>query len=120
MAQVPQLPSHLKTVDEPEPMAPLPMAVPRASKAPSPAAMPTQARIEETPRLQSQRGLSREKLKEIADERTRCPELSLRAFAQRLYEKGIYHAKSLDGREVPANKGTISDYLKRAAEAGLL
>jgi hypothetical protein len=72
------------------------------------------------PRSPGPRGLPQETLEAIADEWTRCQGLSQRQFAQRLYDKGIYRAKSKDGREVPANHGTISDYLKRAAEAGLL
>jgi hypothetical protein len=64
-------------------------------------------------------GLPRAKLQEIADERTHCEGLSLREFAQRLYDKGIYQARSKDGSRVPANAGNIKKWLEQAQTAGL-
>jgi hypothetical protein len=64
-------------------------------------------------------GLPREKLQEIADERTRCEGLSLREFAQRLHDRGIYSTRAKDGSHVPANPGNVKKWLEQAREAGL-
>jgi hypothetical protein len=62
------------------------------------------------------RGLPRATLEAIADERTRYPELSLRAFAMRLYDTGLYRAKG----DKPADAGALARWLRQAAEEGLL
>ena len=64
--------------------------------------------------------LPRETLERIADERTHCEGLSLRAFAQRLYDKRIYATTAKDGRKVPVNQGTLTKWLEQARAAGLL
>jgi hypothetical protein len=114
----PMAPSHLATVDEAEPMAApaLPMAVPQAPEPDHPASMADVERTTETPSRRSQRGLPREKLEEIADEWTRCQGLSLREFAQRLYDKGIYRAKG----DKPAEAGWLSRLLAKAQVEGVL
>jgi hypothetical protein len=98
---------HLATVDEPEPMAAPapPMTVQQAPEVLSPETAP-----------RHQRGLPREKLQEIADERTTCQGLTIRAFAQRLYDKGIYRSKD----NKPAEAGWLLRQLKKAQDEGLL
>lgn len=61
--------------------------------------------------------LTPEELQAIADERTQCLGLTIRDFAQRLYDKGIYRAK--DG-DKPAEAGWLHRQLVKAREAGLL
>ena len=65
-------------------------------------------------------GLSAEKLQAIADERTQCEGLSLRDFAQRLHDRGIHSATTKDGSAVPVHPGTLSKWLDRAREQGIL
>jgi hypothetical protein len=65
-------------------------------------------------------GLPREKLQEIADERTQCEGLSLREFAQRLHDRGIYSSRAKDGSPVPANPGNLKKWLDQARHAGVL
>jgi predicted transcriptional regulator len=62
------------------------------------------------------RGLPLETLTAIADERTQCEGLSLRAFAMRLYDKGIYRAKG----DKPVDAGTLARWLTQARAQGLL
>jgi hypothetical protein len=64
-------------------------------------------------------GLPREKLQEIADERTHCEGLSYREFAQRLHERGIYSTKAKDGSKVPANPGNVKKWLEQARAVGM-
>jgi hypothetical protein len=115
----PMAPSHLATVDEPEPMA-APIAVPQAPEPDHSASMAVVERTTETPSRRSQRGLPREKLEEIADEWARCQGLSLREFAQRLHDRGIYSSRAKDGSKVPANPGNLDKWLERARAEGLL
>jgi hypothetical protein len=65
-------------------------------------------------------GISDETLQQIADERTQCEGLSLREFAQRLHDRGIYSATAKDGSKVPANPGNVSEWLKQARDQGML
>jgi hypothetical protein len=65
-------------------------------------------------------GIPDENLQQIADERTLCEGLSLGDFAQRLFDRGIYRSKSENGSEIPVNRGTITKWLKRAREQGML
>jgi hypothetical protein len=65
-------------------------------------------------------GLPPQTLQAIADERTRCEGLSLRDFAQRLHDKGIYSATAKDGTRGPANPGNVQRWLDQARRAGLL
>ena len=65
-------------------------------------------------------GIPDEKLQQIADEYTLCEGLSLSAFAQRLFDKGIYRSKAENGSEKPVNRGTITKWFKRAREQGML
>jgi hypothetical protein len=118
----PMAPSHLATVDEPEPMAAPapPMAILQAPEPEHLASMADVERANETPTHRSQRGLPREKLEEIADEWTRCQGLSLREFAQRLHDRGIYSSRAKDGSNVPANPGNLDKWLERARNEGML
>src|SRR6266567_4003364 len=68
---------------------------------------PVAATVPEQRRSPAKHGLSREKLQEIADERTLCEGLSYRAFAQRLHDRGIYSSTAEDGSRVPANSGNV-------------
>ena len=61
-------------------------------------------------------GLPRTTLEAIAEERTHCEGLSLRAFATRLYDKGIYRAKN----DKPVDAGTLARWLTQARAQGLL
>lgn len=61
-------------------------------------------------------GLPRTTLAAIAEERTHCEGLSLRAFATRLYDKGIYRAKN----DKPVDAGTLARWLTQARAQGLL
>ena len=65
-------------------------------------------------------GLPQEVLERIAEERTHCEGLSLREFAQRLHDKGIYSATASDGSRCPANRGNLQKWLRRAETQGLL
>jgi hypothetical protein len=65
-------------------------------------------------------GLPHEVLERIAEERTHCEGLSLRDFAQRLYDKGICCATAKDGSRHPVNRGNLQKWLRRAEEEGLL
>jgi hypothetical protein len=122
MALTPQPPSHLETVEEPEPMAPPrpPMAAPQGPEVPRPASASDEERIGETPRTQSQRGLPREKFLEIVDMAAQYDKLSRGELSQLLYDRGVYRAKAKDGREVPVNRGTLQKWLDQARDAGLL
>jgi hypothetical protein len=99
---------------EPAPKTAQPVAVPQASETPEPAVQTPRAK---TP---AKHALPREVLERIADERTHCEGLSLREFAQRLFDKDIYQAKAKDGSRVPANPGNVKKWLEQAREAGLL
>ena len=61
-------------------------------------------------------GLPRTTLEAIAEERTHCEGLSLRAFARRLYDKGIYRARN----DKPVDAGTLARWLTQARAQGLL
>jgi hypothetical protein len=61
-----------------------------------------------------------ETLQAIADERTRCEGLSLSAFAQRLYDRGIHRSRSPTGAERPVHPGTFKKWLDHARDQGLL
>jgi hypothetical protein len=60
--------------------------------------------------------VSQQTLETIADEYTLCQGLSLREFARRLYERGIYRARG----DKPAEAGWLKRQLDKAREAGLL
>jgi hypothetical protein len=97
----------------------IPLALEPAPKTAQPVSVP-QAAEPRTAKASAAHGLPRGKLQEIADERTHCEGLSLREFAQRLFEKGIYRAKGKDGSSVPVNQGTLGRWLEQARDAGLL
>ena len=65
-------------------------------------------------------GISHAQLQVIADERTLCEGLSMADFAQRLFDKGLYRARSRDGREVPVDHSRLRRWLAQARDAGLL
>ena len=103
---------------------PAPFTPPTTLGAGAPATRPSQsappvevARLVETPRTPpgAPRGLSHAILQAIADERAHCEGLTVREFAQRLYDKGIYRAK---GEKVPA-AGWVQRQLAKAREAGV-
>jgi len=94
---------------EPAPTTAPPVDVPQAAETPAPRA-----------KRPASHALPRETLQQIADERTLCEGLSLREFAQRLFDKGIYQAKAKDGSRVPANPGNVKKWLEQARAAGVL
>jgi len=81
---------------------------------------PGAARPEQRPRPPARHGLPRETREAIADARTLCEGLSYQEFAIRLHERGIYSATAKDGSKVPANRGTVKQWLDQARAAGLL
>jgi hypothetical protein len=90
------------------------------TRAPAPSVPSPQASETPTSKTPTRHGLPREKLQEIADERTHCEGLSLREFAQRLHDRGIYSSKAKDGSPVPANPGNLKKWLDQARHAGVL
>ena len=92
---------------EPAPTTAHPVDVPQAAETP-------------TAKTPARHGLPREKLQEIADERMQCEGLSLREFAQRLHDRGIYSSRAKDGSPVPANPGNLKKWLDQARDAGVL
>jgi hypothetical protein len=74
------------------------------------------------PRLRARRrdAISRKTLQAIATARRQHPKLTLKAFAQHLYTKGIYQAQSKDGGTVPPSVGFLHRWLGEAKKAGLL
>jgi hypothetical protein len=114
MTTQPALPLALEGVPASERVQPV-------EPAPATEAQPTRKR--KTPSSQRKGGnpgIPDETLQRIADERAQCEGLSLRDFAQRLHDRGIYSATAKDGSKVPANPGNLSEWLKQAREQGLL
>jgi hypothetical protein len=74
----------------------------------------------DTPVHHGRPGISRETLQAIADAYTRCQGLSTNAFAQHLFEHGIYRAKGKDGRAVPVDHTRLRRWLKQAREEAML
>jgi hypothetical protein len=68
----------------------------------------------------ARRGLPRETVEAIAQERWRCEGLSLRQFAQHLHERGIYSSMARDGSRRPVDASTLGHSREQAREAGLL
>ena len=97
----------------------IPLALEPAPKTAQPVVVP---QASETPRAKTpaKHALPREMLERIADERTHCEGLSLREFAQRLHDRGIYSACAKDGSRVPANPGNVKKWLDQARHAGVL
>jgi hypothetical protein len=120
---VPKPPSHLATVEKPEPMAPPrpPMAEPQAPEPDRPVSMADVERVSKTPPHRSQRGLPREKLQEIADTAAEYEKLSLDDLSKLLFDRNIYRARdSESGEEKPAHRGNLQKWLKRARDEGML
>jgi hypothetical protein len=99
---------------------PAPASHRRGQGAPAPSVPMAQAAARRTAKRPAQHGVPREKLQEIADERTQCEGLSLREFAQCLHERGIYSSRAKDGSPVPANPGNLKKWLDQARHAGVL
>ena len=59
-------------------------------------------------------------LQAIAAARQRYPQLTHRAFAQHLFETGIYRSQGRGGGEAPASSSLIYRWLDEARAAGLL
>jgi hypothetical protein len=59
-------------------------------------------------------------LRAIATARQQQPQLTHRAFAQYLYETGIYRSQGRGGGEAPASTSLIHRWLQEARAAGLL
>lgn len=119
----PEPPSHLATVEEPEPMAaPVPpMAVLQAPEPDHPASMADMERINETTPHRSQRALPREKLQEIAEVAAEYDKLNGPQLSQLLFDRGIY--RSIDrktGEEKPVHRGTLKVWLDQARDEGML
>ena len=111
-----QSPPPAATVTAPAPESLAAPAPSRITATPAPAAPPTTA----PSRAPRPHKLPREVLERIAEERTLCEGLSLREFAQRLHDKGIYSAKAKDGSQGPANPGNVKKWLDQARRAGVL
>jgi hypothetical protein len=94
---------------EPAPKTAQRVAVPQAPETPAPKA-----------KRPAKHALPHETLQAIADERTHCEGLSLREFAQRLHERGIYSSRAKDGSPVPANPGNLKKWLNQARDVGVL
>ena len=99
---------------EPAPKTAHPVDVPQAAEPPAPAVQTPKAK------RPAKHGLPPEVLARIAEERTHCEGLSLREFAQRLHDNGIYSATAKDGSKVLANPGNITKWLEQARAAGML
>ena len=65
-------------------------------------------------------GLAPETLQAIAEARVCSPNLSMKAFAQLLFDQGIYRGRARDGRPVPADHSRLRRWLDQARRAGLL
>lgn len=116
-------PSHLATVEEPEPMA-----APQAPETPSPTLAPRETpsapvgeRTNETLLHRTQRALPREKLQEIAETAAEYDKLNGPQLSQLLFDRGIYRSVDREtGEEKPVNRGTLKVWLDQARAAGLL
>jgi hypothetical protein len=115
----------LASVSQPQPTPSTQPAIPLALE-PAPATELQPTRTSKTPSSRRKDGkggnpgIPDEMLQRIADERTQCEGLSLRDFAQRLHDKGIYSATAKDGSKVPANPGNLSEWLKQAQAQSML
>jgi hypothetical protein len=110
--------------DEDEPPAPqpttqpaIPLALEPAPKTAQPVPVPHAA---EAPVPHGRPGISRETLQAIAEEYTRCKDLSRTAFVLHLFEKDIYRAKAKDGSPVPMDHSRLRRLLERARDEGML
>jgi len=63
-------------------------------------------------------GLAPETLQAIADARARPPELTMRQFAQHLFEQGIYRGQSREGQLIPAGHSWLRRWLRQARPQG--
>jgi uncharacterized coiled-coil protein SlyX len=101
---------------------------PRSSRAPYPPGSSQQPRSMEPqqpapqamPTHYGRPGLAPETLQAIAAARARAPGLTLRAFAQHLFDEGIYRGQTRDGRPVPADHSRLRRWLQQARAAGML
>ena len=65
-------------------------------------------------------GLAPETLQAIAAARGRAPDLTMKAFAQLLFDEGVYRGRARDGRLVPADHSHRRRWLQQARRAGML
>jgi len=63
-------------------------------------------------------GVAPETLQAIAAARARHPELTMQAFAQLLFDEGIYRGRARDGRPVPAGLCRKLAFLRPNAKIG--
>lgn len=61
-----------------------------------------------------------EDIVKIAEARAQYDRISERAFADLLFERGIYRHRAKDGQEVPIPHTTLRTWLQRAQDAGML
>jgi hypothetical protein len=99
---------------------PAPASRTNGQGAPTPSVPTAQAAARPRAKRPAKHRLPDEVLARIAEERTHCEGLSLREFAQRLFDKDIYQATAKDGSRVPANPGNVKKWLDEAREAALL
>jgi len=62
-------------------------------------------------------GVAPATLQAIAAARVRSPDLTMKAFAQLLFDEGIYRGRARDGREVPADHSRLRRWLVQAQQA---
>jgi hypothetical protein len=61
-------------------------------------------------------GVALETLQAIATERARYPSLTMKAFAQHLFEQGIYRGRARDGHAVPVDHSRLRRWLQQARQ----
>jgi len=59
-------------------------------------------------------GVAPETLHAIATERARYPTLTMKAFAQHLFDQGIYRGRSREGHAVPVDHSRLRRWLQQA------
>jgi hypothetical protein len=84
-----------------------------ASPAPVPQPESPESTVQKAPALSAA-------IVKIAEARTQYDKLSERAFAQLLYDRGIYRHRAKDGSDMRIPHTTLRKWLKQAEEAGLL
>jgi len=61
-------------------------------------------------------GIAPETLQAIATERRRYPTRTMKAFAQHLFEQGIYRGRARDGHAVPVDHSRLRRWLQQARQ----
>ena len=100
-----------------------PLITPQATPQGPPLAAPLeapQAVPQRTPTHYGRPGIAPGTLQAIAEARARHPDLTMKAFAQLLFDQGIYRGRARDGRDVPADHSRLRRWLAQARRAGLM